>query len=180
MKATTIIQTRLFALIILLSLAFNAKSQQSSTTYPRDSIMVAAREIMTSAPYCALITVDETGQPQVRTMNPFPLGEDIVIWFATSRDSRKVAEMKKESRVCVYYADHKNPQGYVNLIGKATIIDDKELLKKMKREYWEGIPNWLNVFVLIKIEPVKMEVINYKHGINGDPKTSGAPTIEFK
>ncbi|NJK93809.1 MAG: hypothetical protein HC905_01735 [Bacteroidales bacterium] len=61
-------------------------------------------------------------------------------------------------------------------MGKATVIDDKELLKKMKRDYWSNIPNWENIFVLLKIEPVSMEVINYKHGVNGNP---GAPTIKF-
>lgn len=158
----------------LMVLPTSVHAQQ--TAIPRDTIISAAREIIQSTPFCALVTVDEEGQPQIRTMNPFPFKDDFVVWFATSRDSRKVSEMKKEPRVCVYYADHKTPQGYVNLMGKATIIDDKELLKKMKREYWNGIPNWENIFVLIKIEPQKMEVINYKHGVNGNP---GAPWVEF-
>jgi general stress protein 26 len=161
------------AAVIVISIP-SLYAQQSNI--PRDTMMAAAREIIQSTPFCALVTVDEEGQPQIRTMNPFPFKDDFVVWFATSRDSRKVSEIRKEPRVCVYYADHKAPQGYVNLMGKATIIDDKELLKKMKREYWNGIPNWENIFVLIKIEPVKMEVINYKHGVNGNP---GAPWVEF-
>lgn len=164
----------MFLIIAVALTAVNANSQQTSV--PRDTIIAAAREIMTSAPYCALVTVDNAGQPQVRTMNPFPLKNDFVVWFATSRESSKVEEMKKEPRVCVYYADHKSPEGYVNLMGKATIIDDKELLKQMKRDYWSNIPNWENIFVLIKIEPVSMEVINYKRKVNGNP---GAPTVTF-
>lgn len=173
---TSLLTCALLSTVLLLCVPLNSKAQQSKSEVPRDTMIVAAREIMTSAPYCALVTVDEDGQPQIRTMNPFPLGDDFTIWFATSRESRKVAELKKESRVCVYYADHKAPLGYVNLMGKATVIDDKELLKKMKREYWNGIPNWENIFVLIKIEPIKMEVINYKHGVNGNP---GAPSVMF-
>lgn len=42
----------------------------------------------------------------------------------------------KESRVCVGYADHKALYGYANLMGKAAVIDDKVLLKKMKRDYF--------------------------------------------
>lgn len=175
MKRKPIFLSLFLLLVLTVSTNFNANAQ-SSVAIPRDTMLIAAREIMTSAPYCALITVDEKGQPQVRTMNPFPLENDFVIWFATSRTSSKVAEMKKESRVCVYYADHKAPQGYVNLMGKATVIDDKVLLKKMKRDYWSNIPDWENTFVLIKIEPVKMEVINYKHNVNGNP---GAPSVEF-
>ncbi len=165
---------RLLAVSALALVLLNTQAQQNSI--PRDTIIAGAREIMSSAPYCALVTVDQAGQPQIRTMNPFPLKDDFVIWFATSRESSKVAEIKKEPRVCVYWADHQAAKGYVNLMGKATIIDDKELLKKMKREYWNGIPNWENIFVLIKIEPVSMEVINYKRGVNGNP---GAPSVKF-
>ncbi len=35
------------------------------------------------------ITVDSTGQPQIRTMYPFPLKIEFITWFATSRTSRK-------------------------------------------------------------------------------------------
>jgi general stress protein 26 len=77
----------------------------------------------------------------------------------------------------VYYADHVKAKGYVNITGTAEVIDDKELLIKMKRAYWEGIPNWQDIFVLIKIVPKTIEVINYKHGLNNDPGTFRAPSI---
>ncbi|HPE77387.1 MAG TPA: pyridoxamine 5'-phosphate oxidase family protein [Draconibacterium sp.] len=145
----------------------------------RDTVLVAAREIISQTTYCGLVTVDSNGQPQVRTMNPFPVKEDFVIWFATSRNSRKAGELKANPKVAVYFADHNTAKGYVNISGKAEVIDDKELLQKMKREYWEGIPNWQDIFVLIKIVPEKLEVINYKHKLNNDPQTFKAPSIEF-
>ena len=143
----------------------------------RDTILIAAREIIKETTYCGLVTIDSTGQPQVRTMNPFPANDELITWFATSRTSRKVREIKNNPRVCVYYADHKSAKGYVNITGIAEVIDDKVLLTKMKREYWESIPNWQNIFVLIKIVPKTIEVINYKHSLNNDPKTFRAPTI---
>ena len=112
-------------------------------------------------------------------MNPFPVKEDMVIWFATSRTSRKVTEIRRHPKVSVYFADHSNAKGYVTVRGKATVFDDKDLLIKMKREYWESIPQWQDIFVLIKITPEVMDVINYAHGIGGDPKTSRAPTVTF-
>lgn len=57
-----------------------------------------------------------------------------------SRTSRKVRELKANPKVCVYYADHVNAKGYVSITGTAKGIDDKELLLKMKRDYWSGIP----------------------------------------
>lgn len=143
----------------------------------RDTILIAAREIIKETTYCGLVTIDSTGQPQVRTMNPFPANDELITWFATSRTSRKVREIKNNPRVCVYYTNHKSAKGYVNITGIAEVIDDKVLLTKMKREYWESIPNWQNIFVLIKIVPKTIEVINYKHGLNNDPKTFRAPTI---
>lgn len=167
----------LLSLLILLSLTGHAQNQPS--TVPRDTLMKAALEIIRSVPYCALVTIDSTGQPQVRTMNPFPMGDEMVIWFATSRKSRKVKEIKNNPKVSVYYADHSSAKGYVNITGNAVIIDDKELLVKMKRAYWENIPNWQDRFVLLKITPKTLDVINYSRGISGDPETSRASTIVF-
>lgn len=151
----------------------------SQSTVSRDTILVAAREIISQTTYCALATIDENGQPQVRTMNPFPPNAELITWFATSRDSRKVKEIRNNPKVCVYYADHMNAKGYVSITGKAEVIDDKELLIKMKREYWNGMANWQEIFVLIRIVPETIEVINYKHGLNNDPQTFRAPSIKL-
>jgi len=145
----------------------------------RDTVILAAHEIINETTYCGLVTVDSLGQPQIRTMNPFPVKDDFVIWFATARTSRKVREIKNNQKVCVYFANHLSAKGYVNINGSATVIDDKELLVKMKRDYWDGIQGWQDRFVLIKIIPRSIEVINYKHGINNDPGTLRAPTISF-
>ena len=155
-------------------------SQDGPAAFPRDTMIAAAREIILASPYCALITLDSTGQSQVRTMNPYPLGDELVIWFATSRTSRKVGEIRNDSRVSVYYADHNNAKGYVTINGKAEVIDDIDLLKKMKREYWETYKiDWLNKFVLIKIIPLTMDVINYKKGVYGDSESNRAPVLVF-
>ena len=143
----------------------------------RDTVFAAAREIISETTYCGLATMDSTGQPQVRTMNPFPANDELITWFATSRFSRKVREIRNNPRVCVYYANHISAKGYVNITGLAEVIDDKDLLIKMKRDYWEGIPDWQNIFVLIKIVPKTIEVINYKHGLNNNPRTFKAPLI---
>lgn len=152
----------------------NAQSSNNKETF-----VLAAREIIQETTFCALVTVDSLGQPQVRTMNPFPVNDELITWFATSRNSRKVKEIKGNPKVFVYYADHISAKGYVNISGNAEIIDNKELLVKMKRDYWNHIPNWQSEFVLIKVTPKTMDVINYKHGLNNDPKTSRAPSIVF-
>lgn len=163
-----------FLLSLLLQTQLSAQ-----ITYSRDSLLAGAKDIIIQTSYCGLVTVDAEGHPQVRTMNPFPVKEDFIIWFATSRTSEKVKEIRNNPNVNVYFADHVKAIGYVSIAGKAEVIDDKELLVKMKRDYWEGISNWKDIFVLIKIKPVAMEVIDYKHGINNDPHSSKAPSIQF-
>lgn len=162
------------ALITICSVKLTAQS-----TVSRDTIILAAHEIISETHYCALATIDSTGQPQVRTMNPFPANNELITWFATSRTSRKVRELKNNPKVCVYFANHVDAKGYVSITGIAQVIDDKELLIKMKRDYWSGIPDWQNKFVLIKIVPKTLEVINYKHGLNNNPDTFKAPSITF-
>jgi general stress protein 26 len=173
-----------YFLITIVSLAFLtffiSQKLNGQSVVSRDTMKVAAREIMNETHYCALVTMNSDGQPQIRTMNPFPANDELITWFATSRLSRKVSEIKNNPKVCVYYADHVNAKGYVSITGTAQVIDDKDLLVKMKRDYWNGIPDWQNKFVLIKIIPKKMEVINYKHGLNNDPNTSAAPSIVFQ
>lgn len=166
-------------LLIILLITIVASNLFAQTEVNRDTMLVAAHELIQETTYCGLVTIDYNGQPQVRTMNPFPVKVDMVIWFATSRSSRKVGEIKANPKVAVYFADHNTAKGYVNISGKAEVIDDKELLQKMKRDYWNGIPNWQDIFVLIKIVPEKMEVINYKHGLNNNPQTFKAPSVDF-
>jgi general stress protein 26 len=163
---------------ILLSAIFPVEMYPQQAA-DRDTIMTAAREIIRETIYCALVTVDSTGQPQVRTMNPFPANNEFITWFATSRTSRKVKEIRNNPKVCVYYADHNNAKGYVSITGTAEVIDDKNLLLKMKRAYWEGIPGWQEKFVLIKIIPETLEVINYRYGLNNNSDTFRAPSIGF-
>ena len=149
------------------------------STVNRDSVILAAREIINETTYCGLATVDSSGQPQVRTMNPFPVKEDLIIWFGTTRSSRKVREIKTNSKVSVYFANHLTARGYVTITGSASVIDDKDLLVQMKREYWDGIPGWQDNFVLIKVIPQSIEVINYKHGLYNNPSTFKAPSVDL-
>jgi len=53
-------------------------------------LITAAREIMASQQYCALITQNQEGRSQVRTVNPFAPDEKMIVWIATSTQTRKV------------------------------------------------------------------------------------------
>lgn len=152
---------------------------EPSRSDERARLIAAAREIMGAQTYCALITVDETGRPQVRTMNPFPPEEDMTVWFATNTRSRKVREMRHDPRVSLYYADHAKATGYVAITGRAVLIEDMQEILKRKRAYWDQAFPGLKNLVLIKVVPERLDVLNYKAGLPADPETWRAPSIEL-
>jgi len=146
----------------------------------RAELIAAAREIIAGQTYCALITQDEEGRSQVRTMNPFPPEEDMTVWIATSTLTRKVQQMRRDPRVTLYYANHGQATGYVAMVGKAELVDDKAEMMKRKRAYWDTAFPGMKNLVLIKITPERMDVLNYSRGALGDPVTWHPPLVEFK
>jgi general stress protein 26 len=158
-----------------------AETEKENTRAPlgRPELIAAAREIIAGQTYCALITQDEEGRPQVRTMNPFPPEEDMTVWMATSTLTRKVRHVRRDSRVTLYYANHGQAIGYVTINGRAELIDDRAEMIKRKRGYWDSaFPGFKNL-VLIKVIPERMDVLNYSRGALGDPETWRTPSVEF-
>jgi len=143
-----------------------------------EAAIAAAREIMSLQRYCALITVDAAGRPQIRTMNPFPPEADMTVWFATNSHCRKVQEIRDCPQVSLYYADHSEASGYVVVTGRAVLVDDTSEKLKRKREYWDqAFPDW-NYLILIKVIAEKLEVLNYKQGFLNDPATWRIPAVD--
>ena len=156
-----------------------AQDKPSSPADERARLIAAAREIMGAQTYCALVTIDETGRPQVRTMNPFPPEEDMTVWFATNTRSRKVREMRRDPRVALYYSNHANAIGYVQLTGHAVLVADAQEILKRKRAYWDQAFPGLQNLVLIKVVPERLDVLDYKAGVQADPETWRTPSIEL-
>jgi general stress protein 26 len=145
----------------------------------RAAIVAAAREIMAAQTYCALITLDESGRPQVRTMNPFPPEDDMTVWIATNTRSRKIQQIRKDPRVTLYYSNHATAIGYAAINGRAELTDDAAEIQKRKRAYWDQAFPGLKNLTLIKVVPERIEVINYKAGLHNDPETFAAPAVEI-
>ena len=145
----------------------------------RAAMLAGAREIMAAQTYCALITLDDSGRPQVRTMNPFPPDADFVVWMATHTRSRKAAQIRKDPRVTLYYSNHATAIGYVAITGRAELTEDAAEIQKRKRAYWDQAFPGLKNLTLIKVIPERLEVVNYKAGLNNDPEGFRAPAIDL-
>ncbi len=174
----------LFIILLLMSIIMvssNVCAQKVQMfSQKRDTLLSVAREYIGSVRYCALITVDSTGQPNVRTMDPFPPDENMVVWFGTNLNSRKVREIRNNPKVTLYYSDDKG-EGYVAIIGTATLVDDpKEKTNWWKEEWGEFYKGKKESYLLIKVVPEKLEILNYKHNILSDTLTWETPSVGFK
>ena len=113
--------------------------------------------------YSNLITIAEDGTPRGRMMAHLPLKDDMVIWYATASQSRKIAEIEKNSAVSVFFYRPTDHSG-VSAMGRAEIVKDDAARKKMWQDawsaYWEDGPTDPG-YCLIKITPRKMEYLDY-------------------
>lgn len=170
---------RLFFLVLIFLIGCKQNSQTKTEKFSKEQTILAAREIIKGSGMCALITLDEGGLPQVRTMDPFEPESDFTIWLATNPKSRKVVQLENNPNVTLYYAD-KNDNGYVSIYGTAELVNDqKEKNKRWKEEWKDFYPNRTDGYLLIKVIPTRLEVINYSRGINGNPDTWQPAQVYF-
>jgi general stress protein 26 len=125
----------------------------------RDRLLSAARTIIAGARYAALVTVDATGAPQARTVDPLAPDSAMVVWIGTNPRSRKVAEIRREPRVALHWLDP-NVGGYVTLRGTARLVDDPEEKARRWRPGWEAFyPDRRRDLLLIQVHPSRLEVV---------------------
>jgi len=168
----------LYLLFINFLLNINIHAQEKTTYLKSDTILLAAREIINSTKYCALITVDSTGEAHARTMEVYKPENDFIIWFGTNAKSRKIQEIQKNPKVTVYYAGIEG-NGYVTIIGKAEIVSSNYEISRHWKEKWENYFTDKSDFILIKLVPLKLEIISYSHRLNGNKETWKAVAHEF-
>lgn len=168
----------LLILTLIPSSGFSQESEQADLLSKK--LSEAAREIMTSAETCALITLDQEGRPRVRVMDPFMPEKDFSVWLGTNVNSRKVEQIKNDSRVTLYYLEDEDA-GYVMIHGSAQLVDDSKNKEKWWKPEWEAFyPDDREGYILIKVVPEWMEVISYTHNILGDPTSWEPPMVVFE
>lgn len=163
----------------LLLFSFVFAFPQNDQPGKNDKLTEVAKEIMTEAGLCALITYDSAGSVNVRTMQPFPPEENLIVWFGTTASSRKVQDIKNKPECVLYYASP-DASGYVVLKGKAVLVNDDELKQKYWMDSWEDFYPDRSYYQLIRFSPNLMEILSTRHNITGDTISWKVPTIEFE
>ncbi|HYW72712.1 MAG TPA: pyridoxamine 5'-phosphate oxidase family protein [Pyrinomonadaceae bacterium] len=152
-------------------------AQQSK--FSREQLLSAAREIMITTRYCALITTGQRGGVNARTMDAFEPETDMTVWFGTNPLSRKVLEIRRHPRVTLYYFDREN-QAYVTIRGIARIVNDTEAKQRHWKEDWKSFyPDRDQSYMLIRVQPLRLEVVNVKAGIVGSGRDWQPPSVIF-
>ncbi len=124
-----------------------------------------------------LSSLDESGGPETRVLfnlrkvrakalasGPAALGEGFGNYLGTNTSSRKVAQLRKDGRACLYYSDNAKFQG-CSVRGRLVEVADPEVKKAVYVKAWDMYyPGGFDGgdFSLFKFEP---ESIRYYHGL---------------
>lgn len=157
-------------LLVPLALAGSVSLAQEAVA-PEERVLAAARETMKAARYCFLITLDESGDPQARIMDPFDSEPDMRVWMGTNRRTRKVAQLRKNPRATLAYYDAAG-SGYVTLIGRARLVEDVKERERRWREEWRPFyPDGPagSTYILIEFTPTRIEVMSLRYAVASDP-----------
>jgi general stress protein 26 len=84
--------------------------------------------------YANLATCDGA-QPRVRTVSPI-VEDDMSIWVTTRSTSRKVKQLRENSKICLVFVEPPDGDKAVTVIGEAQIIPDIQ----KKRRVWKLAP----------------------------------------
>ncbi|SRR5712691_6559765 len=111
-------------------------SETDSPKAELEKTLAAVQHSLKAEPYCFLITLDESGQPQARMVEAARIDSDFQVWIITSPTTRKVKEIRRDERATMAFYDNKG-EGYVTLIGQARLDNDlnrKKTLWKFQLE----------------------------------------------
>lgn len=182
--------TVLFGLVCAASLpaspvtALHAQSTSDSstavTTPSEAELGLAARRVIDAAKYAAFITLDSTGRPHARTVQPVAPDSTMVVWFATNPLTRKVGEVARDRRVSLYYFDPES-LAYVTLTGSARIVRDRAEQDRHWNPAWDAFyPNRASGVVLVEVTPERLEIVDIKRRISGDARTWRPPSVQLR
>lgn len=143
------------------------RSKQRSFNSSLTHCLETARSMLKKSRYCVLITNNDAHCPSARTVQPICDLDTFVIWMGTNPSLRKIKEIQKNPYVTLSFSNDKEDANLI-VYGKAVIERDV----KEKSKHWIG--SWLmffpngpsaDDFVSIRVEPIEMELMNFKRNV---------------
>ena len=96
----------------------------------KQEAMTEGLKLIERSSICLLGTNGEDGFPNVKAMMNARHEGINKIWFSTNTSSKRVQQLKKDNRACVYYVDDKDFRGLM-LIGTIRILRDLKTRKML-------------------------------------------------
>lgn len=93
-------------------------------------------ELVGKSDIAMLATVDAEGYPEVRAMLKMEHDGLKEFWFTTNTSSRKIPQLKTNSKACLYFVDMEHYMG-LSLIGMVEIHCDQKSKQRLWREGFE-------------------------------------------
>ena len=153
--------------MLLVSLLLTALLQSPSET------RAAAFDVMRSARYCTLITIGADGQPQARIVDPLISENETTIWIATNPLTRKVDEIKRDSRVTLMFFNA-SANEYVTVFARAAVVTDAARKAAHWKAEWKAFYKQQTTgpdFMLFEVKPFRLEISSPRHKLANDART---------
>jgi general stress protein 26 len=129
----------------------------------KDAVKKAAADLMKGCQACVLVTVGPEGAPRVRPMAMLPT-EDLDVWFATGKSSRKMQDVAVNPKVAVYF-ERKDDYSNVVVTGHAAEVTDEaiksELWKEEWKAYWPDGPGSKD-YAILKVTAQRIDYMDAK------------------
>ncbi|MCJ7650987.1 MAG: pyridoxamine 5'-phosphate oxidase family protein [Candidatus Lokiarchaeota archaeon] len=93
-------------------------------------------ELVDRSAIAMLGTHGEDGFPNIKAMLKMENQGLNKIWFSTNTSSKRLAQIKKNPKVCVYFVDPNEFKGLM-LVGNIKILQDKSSRQRLWREGFE-------------------------------------------
>ena len=132
-------------------------------------VVDSARSLMRADSSAALVTIDSTGQPRVRTVRTFVDPPDpsnragaVTVWIMTRLTTRKVEQLRANPHATLYFNDDAR-LSYATIMGTAIVHTDPEnpgakrhYNPEYVRFFW---PNFPADFVMIEVKARWLEYL---------------------
>jgi general stress protein 26 len=192
-KLDCLLQTMLLVLFVVSSAGAQmrvpvspAKDELYRVDTP-EAILKAARALMQSDENMALVTVDNEGQPRVRTVrafltdvDPLDVRRGMTVWVMTRDTTRKIKQIRKRPQVTLYFNDDAKVS-YLTIMGTAVVHTDPNnprvkpfVLDGYKEFFWPQFPKG---FVMLEIIPRWIEFMG--PGIKNHKENWRPQSVEF-
>ncbi|ADP80207.1 pyridoxamine 5'-phosphate oxidase family protein [Pseudofrankia inefficax] len=129
-----------------------------------------ALDLLRRNPYGFLTTV-AGGVPHTRLVQHLAVEDDATVWIGTSPRSRKAAEVADNAQVC-FAVEDRAAFAYVAVQATSSLVHAEEERVARWREGLEAFfpdgPRG-DDFVLLRLAPVRLELMSFVHGVHPDP-----------